>query len=552
MEAGSIGLVGAPAPYSDRVAAPNTPGTRIRSQRGGLSWKVRAGELDAVRALAVDSVGAASLHGLELDLDAWSAPAPGWLGRLRIAGVTTLRVDATGTGVHIEVGLHAPLDAGVLLSACVRMLEPCASGTPHPRLTWTPGVSTRGMLAAEIEDVITDPGDIDPHVRRTDALLVESGSAWDVSATTQIGAERIVVIGGENWSGRSVLVDPAVHRPIGRRSDAVGRIVPASSLRLPEWLGSADVRALRDVAAVTDADGLSSAVRAQLQASGVLIWNEASNPPAPDDHLGWQVASVRSRREVLRHHTPLPAVGDWPTVSVLLATHRPERLERALAMVTRQTYPYVQVIIAVHGDEPTSVDVRSLLEGWGGHWALIGVPSDRNLGQVLQEATDRAEGDVLTKMDDDDYYAPEHIWDLVLARMYSGAQVVGKALDYIHVAGQDVTVFRPTYKAEKYADFVAGGTMLISRGDLAEVGGWRPIPKSVDRALLDRVLSHGGLVYRTHGLGYVYVRHGSDANTSLVRDEHFLTKTVATHPGLLAHVELGTEEPVVLSADDAL
>jgi hypothetical protein len=50
-------------------------------------------------------------------------------------------------------------------------------------------------------------------------------------------------------------------------------------------------------------------------------------------------------------------------------------------------------------------------------------------------------------------------------------------------------------------------------------------------------------VYRTHGLGYVYVRHGSTENTSRVLDDHFLTKTVATYPGLLAHVELGTAVP---------
>ena len=121
------------------------------------------------------------------------------------------------------------------------------------------------------------------------------------------------------------------------------------------------------------------------------------------------------------------------------------------------------------------------------------------------------------------------------------AQVVGKALDYIHLAAQDVTVFRPTYRSEKYADFVAGGTLLISRGDLAEVGGWRPVPRSVDRALLDQVLGSGGLVYRTHGLGYVYVRHAT-GNTAEVRDDHFLNKTVARYPGLLRHEALGTAE----------
>jgi hypothetical protein len=29
-------------------------------------------------------------------------------------------------------------------------------------------------------------------------------------------------------------------------------------------------------------------------------------------------------------------------------------------------------------------------------------------------------------MDDDDFYGPEHVWDLVVARLYSGAEIVGK------------------------------------------------------------------------------------------------------------------------------
>ena len=65
------------------------------------------------------------------------------------------------------------------------------------------------------------------------------------------------------------------------------------------------------------------------------------------------------------------------------------------------------------------------------------------------------------------------------------------------------------------------------------------MPKSVDRALLDRVLASGGLVYRTHGLGYVYVRRPS-GHTASVRDEHFLTKVTTTHAGLIRHEVFGT------------
>ena len=65
------------------------------------------------------------------------------------------------------------------------------------------------------------------------------------------------------------------------------------------------------------------------------------------------------------------------------------------------------------------------------------------------------------------------------------------------------------------------------------------MPKSVDRALIDSVQRDGGLVYRTHGLGYVYVRHGWQ-QTADVRDEHFLTRTADQRPGLVAHEAFGT------------
>ena len=310
-----------------------------------------------------------------------------------------------------------------------------------------------------------------------------------------------------------------------------------------------DVKPLRSISAVTGGSSLPTWLRAQLSALGVLVVDDAGQLPARDDHLAWQRRSVDARRTALREYSPWPAVQSWPTVSILLSTHRPERLEHALAMIRRQDYPHLQAVIALHGDEADAAGqaprVRAALDGWDGQWALIGVPSNLTLGQALTAASARADGELLTKMDDDDYYATSHIWDLVLARMYSGAQVVGKALDWVYLAAADTTVFRPTYPAERFGKFVAGGTMLISSGDLAQVGGWRPVPRSVDRALLDRVLASGGLVYRTHGLGYVYVRNAADgsANTSPVNEEHFLTKTVAQFPGLVKSAALGTEDP---------
>ena len=197
------------------------------------------------------------------------------------------------------------------------------------------------------------------------------------------------------------------------------------------------------------------------------------------------------------------------------------------------------MLIAAHGNEIDVDALRRKSAGLPHPVTVIPVDRSRNLGEALQVLCTAASGDLITKMDDDDYYGPDHIWDLVLSHEYSGAQLVGKALDWIHLEAQGVTVFRPVYPAEAYADFVCGGTMLISRGDLTSVGGWRPVPKSVDRALLDRVIDDGGLVYRTHGLGYVYVRR-SDGHTATVSDEHFLKKNVSRMDGLVRHSEFGT------------
>ena len=528
----------------------SVPGTRVKERGGSPAghWSVRAEHLGAFRRLITESIGAGPIASADVRIERMRRPHRGWTGSPGIAGVDGLTVQVKGDGVEVAIALRDGRDAAVVLSAVLRVLQPTASGFPAP--TWAPGVPADGKLAEHVRDVWDEDAEIDPHVRRADVLLV-SGSAEATAVSADL-AERVVQVGGaqgERWGDHHVYVDPTIHRPHGRASDASGEVISAAQIeeRYSAGIDMLDVKPLRDIAAVTGASTLSVQLRAQLAALGVVTVEDEAELPAQDNYLQWQRMSVDGRRESLREHSPWPAVAPWPTVSVLLVTNRPDRLEHALSMVRRQDYPLLQLVLVLHGEESVVAQqaprVRALLEGWEGEWALIGMPPERNLGHALSAASARADGELLAKMDDDDFYASTHIWDLVLARMYSGAQIVGKALDWVYLSAANMTVFRPTYQAERFAKFVAGGTMLISAGDLAQVGGWRPVPRSVDRALLDRVLDSGGLVYRTHGLGYMYVRNAADgsANTSPVHEDHFLTKTVAQYPGLVRDPALGTE-----------
>ena len=271
--------------------------------------------------------------------------------------------------------------------------------------------------------------------------------------------------------------------------------------------------------------------RSQLEACGIIVGASSF----PTDDFEWQVQSVHARRHALRAYSPAAALKAWPAVTVVLATHRERFIDQAVQQLARSAYPNLQIVIGLHGVE---VD-HSRFDAIAHDLKIVKISSDVPFGTAMQQLSEKADGQLITKMDDDDHYGAEHVWDLVLARMYSGATLVGKALDWIYVESANTTAFRPEYPAETYAPFVAGGTLLISRADLDALGGWRPVAKSVDRALIERVQATGGSIYRTHGLGYLYERRG-EGHTATPNEEHFLTKTAKTFEGRIQHEVFGT------------
>ncbi len=252
------------------------------------------------------------------------------------------------------------------------------------------------------------------------------------------------------------------------------------------------------------------------------------------DAGGRELLSIRMRRAALRNHS-LQArarqLGDAPPplVSILLATRRPERLPQALAAVARQTYPRLELVLALHGEPFPEVDRR--VTELPSPAKVLRASSSEPLGIVLNAATEASSGELLTKMDDDDVYGADHVWDLVLAREYSGAQLVGKGIEFVYLAASDRTVHLHRGSGESYqTSTLAGGALLIARDELARMGGWPRTRKGVDQALIKAVVQARGCVYRTHGAGFIQVRHG-DRHTWDASDDWFIKKADGSCPG---------------------
>lgn len=243
--------------------------------------------------------------------------------------------------------------------------------------------------------------------------------------------------------------------------------------------------------------------------------------------------SIAMRREALRNHSlrararQVLAVAELeapplPMVSVLLATCRPSLVDTAITSVAIQTYPHIELVLALHGEGFDHDEIDVLRQRLPFSSKTVPVPRSAPLGTVLNEAVAASSGDLITKFDDDDLYGPEHLWDLVLAHEFSGACLVGKAAEYVYLERSNRTIQRFRGGAERLSSelSLAGGAMMISRSDLDSVLGWQDIPSGVDKALIEDVAASGRRLYRTHGKGYVLVRHG-DSHTWGVDDAYF-------------------------------
>jgi hypothetical protein len=363
-------------------------------------------------------------------------------------------------------------------------------------------------------------------------------------ATEKVAADPVRVSEADPVLGLGPM-DERILNPVGFQREAAGPLLDLSELDWGRGPTEALVRGLRSAVGVRAelpqaTPPLAARVMAGLAMAGVPLTAERLDPEVAA-HLGPEVGAVltsevdltdaqaREEHSVVLRRAALTAyssaawrrrvarlagvrVASQPAVSVVLATRRPDHLERAIGQVARQRgVDRLELVLAPHGFEPEPARVRealSLSTGGAVELQVLPQPEDALFGDVLHAAADAASGDVVMKMDDDDWYAPDVVADLLLARAYSGAELVGMPDDVYYIEPTDETL-RLGQPSEVYRPYVAGGTLMVDRGLLHEVGGFRSVRRHVDAQLIAAVRAAGGATYRTHGLGYVLLRTGS-------------------------------------------
>lgn len=236
-----------------------------------------------------------------------------------------------------------------------------------------------------------------------------------------------------------------------------------------------------------------------------------------------------------------------PYISVVMATARPDDLTNILTQIEAQTLPSFELLLGVHKFQLSPSHKKQLvrLQKRGISVVTKNFTVAYTLGSVLSTMAAQSTGEYIAKMDDDDIYGPDHLRDLLEIALTNGAEVVGKAMNYIYLQAIDLTVRRVLATgistSNLWTDWVCGGTILAKRS-AAEAVGWFGEGKSaVDHFLLSGIKKNGGKIWRAPGLGYIYKR-SVVAHTYVTNYSKYLRETDGQRVGFWPHEEFGTAQ----------
>jgi glycosyltransferase involved in cell wall biosynthesis len=188
------------------------------------------------------------------------------------------------------------------------------------------------------------------------------------------------------------------------------------------------------------------------------------------------------------------------SISVILPTHdRPEFLLEALQCVRRQTHPELELILVRDGGGPHSDDVRALLGQFEFPVTLIEHDGDSGgAARARNQGVERARGDAIAFIDDDDLWEPGHAYALAGAlESHPEADVVYSDSVILNTATDGTRILARDFDAGRFVrdGFIPPSAMAARREAFERFGPFDPeFTLTEDWEWLIRVVRGGGVL----------------------------------------------------------
>jgi spore maturation protein CgeB len=254
----------------------------------------------------------------------------------------------------------------------------------------------------------------------------------------------------------------------------------------------------------------------------------------------WKSHTYRHRADAILESV-LPhfaQTAERPTVSMLVSTIRPAQLDHIFRTAAAQKDIRGQLVVLTHGFETATSRVRDLMRRHGLEDVLVlHAETDVALGECLNLCARAADGQILTKMDDDDHYGSNYLSDQLFAMDYSGADIVGKQAHYMYLAASNATILRFASKEHRFTDFVMGPT-IMARKDAFMANPFPGVGLGEDTGFLRSAVEQGLSIYSADRFNFFQSRTGSGHTWQIADAELLATGELKFYGRPYEHVDI--------------
>lgn len=211
--------------------------------------------------------------------------------------------------------------------------------------------------------------------------------------------------------------------------------------------------------------------------------------------------------------------------SFFVTTNRPNHLENIFQNYARQTLDNKELVILTHGFEVTNDQLKMLTDKHKvDRLRIMTAPASQTLGANLNQLTDACTGDILFRMDDDDYYGSNYALDLENALKFSNAALAGKAASYIYFEEMNGTVLTYSGHENRYTDFIRGATFCGWK-ETFERFKFPEMERSEDSSFLQQVIDAGEKIYAADRFNLLVMRRSDKTTHTWTIDDSKLFAT---------------------------
>lgn len=206
-----------------------------------------------------------------------------------------------------------------------------------------------------------------------------------------------------------------------------------------------------------------------------------------------------ARRELYEHHTYRERLKQIsrciglkhkyrdPMASIITATKRSKNFENILKNFNQQNYMNKELIIIVNSSEKNFVAAKEFFHA-APNVRVFHLSPENNIGACLNYGLSLARGEFWQKMDDDDWYAPNYLKDMILSWGAMKSDIVGKPLSFIYFEEDDsLHVRRSSRNRNLYGsnEYCSGATLAGSINSARQLPFSTSIRSSVDSMFLE-------------------------------------------------------------------